>query len=145
MKKDKKQKDFRTTIGGQALLEGIMMRGPKKQAIAVRTKDEIVVKTDGLKFTKDKYKIAGWPFIRGVINFGASMSAGFRAIMYTADFMLDNDEDVAESKFDKWIEEKLGSEKAEKIILTLGLVLGIGFSVVMFMLLPTIIAGFFAR
>ena len=67
----------RTSIGGQALIEGIMMRGPYRQAIAVRDQDgKIVMKEEELKFIKDKYPILGWPLIRGVVNFGGSMVAG---------------------------------------------------------------------
>ena len=66
----------RTSIGGQALIEGIMMRGPYRQAIAVRDQDgKIVMKEEELKFIKDKYPILGWPLIRGVVNFGGSMVA----------------------------------------------------------------------
>ena len=72
----------RTSIGGQALIEGIMMRGPFRQAIAVRDQQgEIVLKVDELKFIKDKYPILGLPLIRGVVNFGGSMVAGVKALM----------------------------------------------------------------
>ena len=83
----------RTTIGGQALIEGIMMRGPYKQAIAVRDqKGEIVLTTEELKFIKDKYPVLGWPLIRGVVNFGGSMVAGVKALMYSASFYPEEEE-----------------------------------------------------
>ncbi|MDR3310312.1 MAG: DUF1385 domain-containing protein [Oscillospiraceae bacterium] len=137
--------EFKTTIGGQALLEGILMRGPSKQCIAVRTKDGIVKKTTPLRLTKDRHKAAGFPFIRGVINFGASMTAGVRALMYSAEFIDVGDDEPSESKFDKWIEKKLGGENAEKVIVAISVVFGIGLSVLLFMLLPTVIAGFATR
>ena len=140
-KKNKNSKDFRTSIGGQALLEGIMMRGPKKQAIVVRTKDGFVTKTEELKLPKDKYPIVGFVFIRGVVNFISSMAIGMRAMMFAAE-QIPEEEVEDPSKFDEWVEKRLGSEKAEKVIITLALVLGIGLSVGLFMLLPTVLAGF---
>ena len=141
MFKQKEGKEFRTSIGGQALIEGVMMRGPKKLAIVVRTKDGLVEKTEALKQLKDKYPILGWYFIRGVVNFVTSMRLGMSSIMYSADKMPE-EEIESPSKFDKWIEAKLGTEKAEKVIITIAVVLGIAFSIGLFMLLPTFLAGF---
>ena len=76
---------FRTTIGGQALMEGILMRGPKKQAIVVNGASGRVVKVEELSFSRDKYPILGWPFIRGVFTFISSMSNGVRALMFSAE------------------------------------------------------------
>ena len=137
-------KEFRTSIGGQALIEGIMMRGPKKQAIVVRTKDGLVKKTEEIKLLKDKYPIVGYVFIRGVVNFIGSMSIGVKALMFSAD-QITEEEAEEPTKFDKWLEEKLGSEKAQKAIITFALVLGIAFSVGLFILLPTFLAGFMSR
>jgi len=136
-----KGKDFRTSIGGQALIEGIMMRGPRKQAVVVRTKEGFVKKTEELKLLKDKYPIVGFVFIRGVVNFVNSMTIGVRALMFSAEQM--PEEEMEEpSKFDLWVEEKFGSEKAEKAIITFSVVLGIAFSIGLFILLPTFLAGF---
>ena len=144
MPRDKKSKDFRTSIGGQALLEGIMMRGPKKQAIVVNTKDGFVTKTEDIKLLKDKYPIVGFVFIRGVINFASSMSIGVRAMMFSAD-QIPEEEQEEESKFDSWVNKKLGSEKAEKALVTISVVLGIALSVGLFILLPTFLAGLLSR
>jgi uncharacterized protein YqhQ len=130
---------FRTTIGGQALIEGILMRGPKKQSIVVRTKDGLEVKVEELKLTKDTYPILGFPFIRGPVNFIDSMSKGMKALMYSAE--LSAGEDYEPDKLDKWIEDKIGSEKAKKFLLSFSAVLGILFSVGLFILLPTLLAG----
>jgi len=143
-KKDKGSKDFRTSIGGQALIEGIMMRGPKKQAIVVNTKDGFVTKTEDLKLMKDKYPIVGFVFIRGVVNFMNSMSIGMRAIMFSAD-QLPEEEIEEPSKFDKWVEKRIGTARAEKALITFSVFLGIALSVGLFMLLPTFIAGFFTE
>jgi uncharacterized protein YqhQ len=136
-----KNKDFRTSIGGQALLEGIMMRGPKKQAIVVRTKDGLVTKTEELKVLKDKYPIVGFVFIRGVVNFVSSMVIGMRAMMFAAEQMPEEEQEEP-SKFDTWVEKRVGSEKAEKIVIGIAVVLGIALSIGLFMLLPTVLAGF---
>jgi len=139
-----KNKSFRTSIGGQALIEGVMMRSPKKQAIVVRTKDGLVTKTEELKLLKDKYPIVGFVFIRGVVNFINSMTIGVRALMFSADQMPEEEQEEP-TKFDIWLDEKFGSEKAEKAIISISVVIGVAFSVVLFMLLPTFLAGFFAK
>ena len=144
MRDSKESKDFRTSIGGQALIEGIMMRGPKKQAIVVRTKDGLVTKTEELKLLKDKFPIVGVLFIRGVVNFISSMTIGVRALMFSADY-LPEEEQEDPSKFDQWVEKRLGSEKAEKVIITVSVILGVALSVGLFMLLPTFLAGFVSK
>ena len=141
MAKEKKSKDFRTSIGGQALLEGIMMRGPKKQAIVVRTKDGFVTKTEELKLLKDKYPIVGFVFIRGVVNFIGSMASGMRSMMFAAE-QIPEEEQEEPTKFDEWVEKKVGSDKAEKILITFAVVLGVALSIGLFILLPTVLAGF---
>ncbi len=134
------QEKFKTMIGGQALIEGIMMRGPKKQSIVVRTPEGLVVKTEELKLSKSKNPLWKLPLIRGVVNFGSSMICGIKALMYSAEFF--PEEEVQEpSKLDLWLEKKLGSEKMEKAVIYFALVLGLAFSVGMFILLPTFLSG----
>lgn len=139
----KKQKDtnekFKTMIGGQALIEGILMRGPEKQSIVVRGPEGLVVKTEELKLNANKKSILRWPLIRGVTTFGASMVNGVRALLYSAEFY--PEEESEPSKFDKWLEKKLGSEKLEQFIIYFSAVLGILMSVGLFILLPTFISG----
>jgi uncharacterized protein YqhQ len=134
---------FRTSIGGQALIEGILMQGPKKRAIVVRGKDGLVVKEEEIKFIKDRYPILGWPLIRGCVNFIAQMSSGVRALMFSANQLPEEEQEAQESKLDKWIEAHFSSEKAEKLIVAVAMVIGIGMAVVLFMLLPTLLAGLF--
>jgi uncharacterized protein YqhQ len=141
MEKQKKCKEFKTSIGGQALIEGVMMRGPKQMAVVVRTKDGLVTKTEDVKLLKDKYPVLGFVFVRGVVNFINSMAVGMRALMFSADQMPEEEQEEP-TKFDMWIEKKLGTEKAEKVLITIAVVLGIAFSVGLFMLLPTFLAGF---
>ena len=119
-----------------------MMRGPYRQAIAVRDQDgKIVMKEEELKFIKDKYPILGWPLIRGVVNFGGSMVAGVKALMYSASFYPE-EEDVGEpGKFETWLEKHIGSEKMESLVIYLAVLLGAACSVGLFLLLPTFLVG----
>ena len=131
----------RTSIGGQALIEGILMRGPFKQAIAVRDQEgNIVLTSEELKFVKDKYPILGWPLIRGVVNFGGAMVSGVKALMYSASFYPE-EEDVQPGKLEQWLERHISSEKLESAVIYFAAALGILFSVGLFMLLPTLLVG----
>ena len=132
---------FRTSIGGQALIEGILMRGPEKQAIVVRDKDgQLVEKVEELKFIKDRYPILGVPLIRGTVNFLAAMVSGVKALMYSADFY--PDEEVSQpSKFEQWLEAHLSSEKLEKAIVAFAVLPGVGLSIFLFLVLPTLLTG----
>ena len=94
---EKKDGAFRTSIGGQALIEGILMRGPKKQAIVVRSPDGLVTKVEELTLIRDKYPILGWPIIRGAVTFIDSMVRGVKALMYSADYF--PEEEVGEPPF----------------------------------------------
>ena len=99
--KETHQEKFKTMIGGQALIEGILMRGPEKQSIVVRGPEGLVVKTEPLKLIAQKYPFLAWPLIRGVVNFGSSMGNGIRALLYSAEFY---PEEMGEpSKFDRWL------------------------------------------
>ena len=135
------QEKFKTLIGGQALIEGIMMQGPDKRSIVVRGPEGIVTKVEPLK---KRTGIAKWPLIRGVVNFASSMVSGVKALMYSAAFFPE-EEDAKPSKFDEWLEKKLGSEKMEKAVISFSVVLGVLFSVGLFFLLPTLISGLFDR
>jgi len=140
------KKDFQTTIGGQALIEGIMMRGPKKQAMVVRAPNGLVTKVEELKFIKDKYPILGWPFIRGVVNFGGSMSAGVRAIFFAVDQLPEEQQYEQESKLDRWLESKFGKdEKGQKTLMSIVVAISVALSVGLFILLPTLLAGIAAH
>ncbi len=141
--KGKKSGSFKTMCGGQALIEGIMMRGPKKQAVVVRKQDgELEIQEKELKFVKDRYPILGWPLIRGVVNFCDSMYNGVTSLMWSAEFYPEDGEEEEEpSKFETWLEEHLGGEKAAKVIVTLAVVLGIAMSIGLFFLLPTLLGA----
>lgn len=140
-KKKKEAEGFRTNIGGQALIEGILMRGPTKEAIVVRTADGLVTKVNEPHFIRERYKILGWPLLRGVVVFAESMVYGVKALTYSAS-MLPEEEQEEPSKFDKWIEKKFGTEKAEKFLISFAVFLGACLSIGLFVLLPTLLAGF---
>ena len=129
------QEKFKTLIGGQALIEGILMQGPDKRAIVVRGPEGLVQKVEPIK---KKTGILTWPLIRGVVNFGSSMVNGVKALMYSADFF----PEAEPSKFETWLEKKLGSEKLQKVVVYLSVVLGVALSVGLFILLPTLLASF---
>lgn len=137
--KENKSCAFKTSIGGQALIEGILMRGPKKQSIVCRTAEGLVEKVEELKVGKDKYPILGWPFIRGLFIFLSSMINGMSALMYSAELV--PLEEQEEDKLDKWIKEHFSEEKATKIIIYVAVVLGIALSLFLFIFLPAFIVG----
>ena len=132
---------FRTSIGGQALIEGILMRGPKKQAIVCRTKDGLVEKVEDIKLDKEKHPILGWPFIRGCAIFLDPMYKGMQALTYSAS-LIPEDEQAEPDKLDKWISDHFPAEKAQKLIIGTAVVLGIALSLLLFIFLPTLIVGF---
>jgi len=134
---------FKTMIGGQALIEGIMMRGPKKDAIVIRGKDGLTVEVSDRKiFPKNSFK--SWPFFRGVFNFFDAQVTGVKALMRSADLAPEEMQEEP-SKFDLWLEKKLGNEKFQQVIIGIAVAMGLGLSIVLFFLLPMIIGGFFDK
>ena len=137
---------FKTMIGGQALIEGIMMRGPEKQAVVVRNPKEGLKKK--VETLKPKRGILTWPMIRGLVNFGSSMYNGVKSLMWSAEesgMAEDEETDEAPSKLDLWLEKKLGSEKFMSVLITFSVILGIGFSLLLFFLLPMEAGNLFQR
>ena len=128
-----------TSIGGQALIEGIMMKSPEKTALAVRMPNkEIDISYFDEKSIKEKYKILGLPIIRGVVGFVESMIQGYKAMMISADKSGFTDFEEEEA------EEKMSEEKKNlfvSIIMVIGVVLGVALAVVLFMLLPRLVVS----
>ncbi len=133
-----------TSIGGQAIMEGIMMRGPQRTAIAIRLPNgKIYMKTEPSPKGSKWGKI---PVIRGVVNFVASLVQGTKVLMYSADILEEYyPDDYEKDKFDIWVEEKLGKEKAWKLLMVLAVIIAIVMSVGIFMLIPTVVVGLFAK
>lgn len=141
MAEERKSCAFRTSIGGQALIEGILMRGPERQAIVVRDQEgALVEKVEELRLIRDRYPVLGVPLIRGTVNFLDSMVKGVKALMYSADFYPE-EEAAQPSKFDLWLERRLPAKKLESVIVALAVVMGVGLSVFLFMVLPTFLTG----
>lgn len=137
-----KNEQHMTSIGGQAVIEGVMMRGPSKTAIAIRKPDgdiDIDVKENNLLVAK--WKLAKIPIVRGVVAFFDSIVTGVKATMHSAEFVdIEDDEDAKPSKIDAFLEKHFGDSMMSIVMwisVLLSLVLGIG----LFMLLPTVIAG----
>ena len=134
---------FRTMIGGQALIEGIMMRGPEKDAVVVRTAEGLHLEVKDRKLSKPgTYKT--WPFFRGIFNFFDAQVTGVKALMHSAELVPEEQQEQP-GKFDLWLEKKLGNERFQKAIVAVAVALGLGLSVVLFFLLPMVIASFFDR
>ena len=145
MAKEKQQccEKFKTMIGGQALIEGIMMRGPDQDAIVVRRADGLSIETSPRKKNPAKsYK--NLPFLRGIFNFFDAQVVGIKALLRSADLAPEEMQEEP-SKFDKWLEEKLGNEKFQQAVVGIAVTMGLGLSIVLFFLLPMVIGGFFDR
>jgi len=135
-----------TSIGGQALIEGIMMKSPEKTALAVRTPDKSIdITYMEQKSLREKYGFFKIPVIRGIVGFVESMLQGYKAMMLSADKSGFTDLEEEESK--KKQEMKKEGEEAKQsplitIVMIIGTVLGVALSVVLFMLLPRLaVAG----
>ena len=136
------QEQFKTMIGGQALIEGIMMLGPEKRAIVCRGSGEMVEKVEKVTPLKAKSPVLGLPLIRGVAAFISSMVNGVKALSFSAD-QLPEDMQEEPDKIDLWIEKHFSNETAQKLIIGVAVVLGIALSLFLFLFLPTFIVGLF--
>ena len=135
----------KTSIGGQAIMEGVMMRGPKEIAMAVRKPDnEIIVERRPISSVLQKSKILKLPIIRGCIAFFESMIVGVKALMFSAEFFDLEEGGATESKFDKWLEDKFG-DKIKDIVIYVSVVLSILLSVGLFFMLPNFVAELIAK
>lgn len=132
---------FKTMIGGQALIEGIMMKGPKRTCICVRKPDrELVFKESDTKKSAAFWKL---PIFRGMYGLFSAMKEGVEAINFSASFFEEEDTpaDAEPSKFERWLEAKLGSEKLEKAVMGIAVAVGIGMPVVLFFVLPALLVA----
>ena len=134
---------FKTMIGGQALIEGIMMRGPKKDAIVIRGRDGLTVEVHDRKLPKEG-SFKKWPFFRGIFTFFDAQVTGVKALMRSAD-LAPEEYNEEPSKFDRWLEKKLGNEKFQQVVISLAVCLGLGMSIGLFILLPMLISSLFDR
>ena len=140
MSENNKSCGFRTSIGGQALIEGILMRGPKKQAIVCRTEEGLVEKEEDLHPLRDRFPVFGWPLLRGCVIFVDSLVKGMQALTYSAS-LVPREEQGEPDKIDQWITEHFPEEKAAKLIIYVAVVLGVLLSVFLFIVLPTFLVS----
>ena len=133
------KEQFKTMIGGQALIEGIMMRGPEKDCVVVRTKDGLKVDVKPRKVHK-KGTVYTWPLIRGVVNFFDSQVTGVKALMQSADLSPEEEQEQP-SKLDLWLEKKLGDKGFQNFIIGFAVFLGLAMSIGLFFLLPMLISS----
>lgn len=132
---------FKAKTGGQAVIEGVMMKGVKKEAMACRLPNgEIDLEVWDLKYTAENMpayrKI---PFVRGIFNFLDSLIDGYKCLSKSADKQMTDDDEEELTKFEKWLTDKLG-DKLMPVISVISMVLGIGIAVVLFMLFPAFIS-----
>ena len=131
-------------IGGQAVMEGVMMKNGDRYAVAVRKPDkEIIVKTaESPSFIKGK-KFLGLPFIRGVFNFVDSLVLGMKTLTYSAGFFDDEEEEEPEkepSKFEKRMDDFLGTKKGMDILLGFTIAFSMVLAIAVFMILPYLLS-----
>ncbi len=127
-----------TSIGGQALVEGVMMRGPKKTSVAVRLPNHnIDVEELDIKLLRERYPFLKLPFIRGVISMYESMKIGFQALSMAADKSIPEDEEEEPSKFDQWVTRVFG-EKALSYLMVAASTVGTLLAIALFFFLPSL-------
>lgn len=133
-----------TTIGGQALIEGVMMKGPTDIAIAVRKpNNEIEVKKEKINTASTKHKFLRLPFIRGVVGLIEAMVIGTKSLMYSAEFY---EEEYEKSKFEEYVEKKYDDkEKIQKVEMFFTLLLSLAIVIVVFMMIPTFLTNLFKK
>ena len=126
------------------MIEGILMRGPEKDAVVVRGKDGLTVEVMPRKLPPENSPLR-WPLIRGVYNFFGSNIVGVKALMRSADLSPEEAGEESTSKFDQWLEKKLGNERFQQALVAFAVILGLAMSVGLFFLLPMVIGSFFDR
>lgn len=130
-------------IGGQAVIEGIMMMNGENYAIAVRKPDgEIEVKEDSYKSLTKKTKLFALPFIRGVFKFADSMIVGMKTLTFSASFFEDDEESEEPGRFEQFLNRIFG-EKLESFIMSLVMVISVVMAIGIFMVLPLLISHVF--
>jgi len=132
-------------IGGQGVLEGVMMRGPKVSALAVRksTKEVVLTKTDFVSKTKTN-KFYGLPVIRGIVSFVEMMFFGVKTISDSVELFDEEGTDNEPSKFEKYIAKKTGKSPMD-VMMFFAVILAIGFAVLLFFILPNFVTGFVSK
>lgn len=139
----KTKKDHKSKIGGQALIEGVMMKGSYKSAMACRLPNgEIDLEVWDENNGKNAPFYRKVPFVRGIFNFILSMVDGYKCLMKSAEKQMDEDNPEEEmSKFEKWLNDKFG-EKIMTAFMVIALIFSVGVGLFLFMYLPAKVVGF---
>lgn len=133
----------KTTIGGQSILEGIMMKGPRKTCTVVRKPNGgLAIEEKPYTPLKETHKIAGVPVIRGFVLTVQSLIEGFQAIDYSSQILLEDEEDEQPSKLEQWFKDRFGDGLVESVLYFLSILIGVGLAVGLFILLPALVTGF---
>lgn len=146
MAKENQEKIHKTSIGGQAVMEGVMMRGPKEIATAVRKSNgEIIIDKKEVRSVFTKYKFLKIPVLRGVISFFDSMITGVKCLMFSAEQVdLEDGEEYKPSRFEKWLDDTFG-DKIKDIVIYFSVFVSLIFSIGLFILLPTALVGWMKK
>ena len=140
-----KKRACKTSIGGQAVLEGVMMRGKSGIATAVRDTDGIIrLEAERLKPQEKTSKIAKLPVIRGMVNFFSSMVTGVKILMRSAEVYGEEEQSAEPSKFEKWISKTFNVD-IMSVVIFLGVALGLAFSIGLFFVIPNFIGNIFEK
>lgn len=132
-------------IGGQAVIEGVMMRNKDKYAVAVRKPDNnIEVSVKNCTNLAGKYRFLKLPIIRGIFSFIDSLVVGMSTLSYSASFYEDDEHDAKENKKPKKVKSKEQEEKEEKVMMTFTIILSIVMAVAIFMIAPYYVSRLFA-
>lgn len=135
-----------TKIGGQAVMEGVMMKGPDRIALAMRIPSgELYLKTK--KLPKES-PVMSWPFVRGIVAFASSLVSGMSTLMESADILEKYaPEQYAEEpgRLEAWVNRKFGDKAAWNFMMTTALLLAVLISVVFFIILPTWVVNIFSK
>ena len=132
-------------VGGQAVIEGVMMQGEKKKAVAVRTPDgEIKVKTERINSWAKNKHIDKIPFLRGTFILFETMIDGMKSLNYSSDIYMEETGEEEEDAIDRFIKKMFG-DKANDVLIMVSMVIAVILSVGLFVMLPTFAGGFFAK
>ncbi len=141
----KNKKACKTSIGGQAVLEGVMMRGKSGIATAVRDTDGVIrLEAERLKPNEKVSKIAKLPIIRGMVSFFSSLVTGTKILMRSAEVFGEDEQSSEPSKFEKWL-AKTFKVDVMSIVIFFGVALGLAFSIGLFFVIPNFIGNIFEK
>lgn len=135
----------KTYVGGQAVMEGVMMKHENEYATAVRKPDQTIeVKKEEYESLGDKYAFAKWPIIRGVVNFAESMVIGMKTLTYSASFIEEEKDAHKPSKMAGFLDKATGG-KTEDFLMGLTVCFSIVMAIGLFMVFPYLLTGFFGK